>query len=365
MYVAIERKPENGCEIQNAACARSGIMLNLKVVTTAQHQRESDTGEEGTLTHGTVVLKRLVAPWAGTKRIIFADSYFASATTPLELLKMGLRFIGVVKTATHGFPMGALSVIPLDARGQHASFTHANADGVTDMMAVLWVDRERRYFIASTSTSLPGAPCQRVRWRQMSTEAARVALTVEQPQVAEVYYRGCASIDRQNRCLQDDLKLEHKYVTQDWSKRVNLSLLGICFVDAWMLYSGAQATAATLTQAEFYENLAEQLIDNTYDSVGAGRRGLPAVGEPEDAPAPLRFGVGVHLTPTLKRRREALAETTDRCAQRTCRVCKHKRTTSVCSRCRAASVGEVFCCGPRTGRNCFDVHMREVHQLDV
>ena len=27
MYVAIDRKPENGCEIQNAACGRSGVMI--------------------------------------------------------------------------------------------------------------------------------------------------------------------------------------------------------------------------------------------------------------------------------------------------------------------------------------------------
>ena len=31
-YVAIDRKPENGCEIQNAACGRSGVMLRLKLV---------------------------------------------------------------------------------------------------------------------------------------------------------------------------------------------------------------------------------------------------------------------------------------------------------------------------------------------
>jgi hypothetical protein len=29
MYVAIDRKPENGCEIQNSACGKSGVMLRL------------------------------------------------------------------------------------------------------------------------------------------------------------------------------------------------------------------------------------------------------------------------------------------------------------------------------------------------
>eukprot|EP00171_Calliarthron_tuberculosum_P023795 IDg23795t1 len=36
MCVAIDRKPENGCEIQNSACGRSGIMMRLHLVTTAE-----------------------------------------------------------------------------------------------------------------------------------------------------------------------------------------------------------------------------------------------------------------------------------------------------------------------------------------
>jgi hypothetical protein len=35
MYVAIERKPDNGCEIQNACDGRSGIMMQLKLVRSA------------------------------------------------------------------------------------------------------------------------------------------------------------------------------------------------------------------------------------------------------------------------------------------------------------------------------------------
>jgi len=40
--------------------------------------------------------------------------------------------------------MSTLSVLPLEERGDHISYTHKTADGVADMLAVLWVDRERR-----------------------------------------------------------------------------------------------------------------------------------------------------------------------------------------------------------------------------
>jgi Transposase IS4 len=39
-YIAIDRKPENGCEIQNTACGRSGIILRLQLVTTPEDRKE-------------------------------------------------------------------------------------------------------------------------------------------------------------------------------------------------------------------------------------------------------------------------------------------------------------------------------------
>jgi len=273
MYVAIDRKPENGCEIQNAACGRSGIMLRLSVVTSTEHRQETAAGDNDGQPHGTAVIKNLVAPWAGTTRVVCADSYFASVATAQQLLGMGLRFIGVVKTATRGFPMASMSTAPLGARGEHFSYKHTSADGVTDLMAVVWVDRERRYFIASASSTIPGKPYTRLRWRQGDESAARVTLTVPQPQVAETYYCCCSQIDRHNRCRQDDLQLEDKIVTHDWSMRVNLSLLGMCIVDSLLLYSGARGAAAGHNQNEFYEDLAEQLIETLSRRLECGRVG--------------------------------------------------------------------------------------------
>jgi len=83
---------------------------------------------------------------------------------------------------------------------------------------------------------------------------------------------------------------------------VNVSLLGICVVDAWILHSGAHGTAAELTQNQFYEDLAAELIDNTFDTVGLRARGAPVVDSADRGVPPLCFGVGIHLNPTLKRR---------------------------------------------------------------
>jgi len=61
--------------------------------------------------------------------------------------------------------------------------------------------------------------------------------------VLETNYQCCAQIERYNRCRHDDLRLEHKLLTHDWSMLVNFVLLGMCVVDEWLLYAGAHGPA--------------------------------------------------------------------------------------------------------------------------
>ena len=40
IYVAMDRKPENGEEIQNSACGRSGVMMRLRIVKSEKNEEE-------------------------------------------------------------------------------------------------------------------------------------------------------------------------------------------------------------------------------------------------------------------------------------------------------------------------------------
>jgi hypothetical protein len=83
-YVAIDRKPENGCEVQKAACGRSGIMLQLQLVKTAYHEATASTMG--------------LSSWSiwsslGTAkddRIVCADSYFALASRLRCILRLAV-----------------------------------------------------------------------------------------------------------------------------------------------------------------------------------------------------------------------------------------------------------------------------------
>jgi Transposase IS4 len=124
-YVAIDRKPENGCEVQNAACGRSGKMQQLQLGSTAYHEATRELESEVGLNHGTVVLERLVKPWYGRgDRIVCADSYVASVEAALHLKARGLSFIGVVKTANSSYPMMFMQAKVLPSRGKCKSFVH-------------------------------------------------------------------------------------------------------------------------------------------------------------------------------------------------------------------------------------------------
>ncbi len=351
-------------------------MMRLKLVKTMEEQNTHiQPGDDGLL-HGTAVLKYLVLPWARTDRIVCADSYFASVGTLKELKRIGLRFIGVVKTATRQFPQSYLANLEMRVRGERRGVIARDENDTPYMLAFCWMDRDRRYFISSTTSLQPGRAYTRQRWRQVSNlpNAApeRVELEIPIPQAAELYYDACGMIDRHNRCRQDDLMLERKLGTMDWSMRVNTSLLGMCIVDTWYAYS--QCTKANdgtdEKQKDFYSFLAEELIDNNYDSVGRRNRDGST---PDTTRAPrlvtvnglARCGVEAHLSPT-KRRRVEKGVTTNGLYQGKCKVCK-KKTVFVCSLCKDANEDgifhgkEVWLCMNKQGETCFIDHLADKH----
>ena len=118
-FVSIERKPEDGCEVQNLASAESAIMPRIEIVTGATDKNERAL--EGSFNHLIAVLKRLVGPWVYADLFICADSYFASVQSEIQLLKLGLCFIWMVMTARRAFAMHFLRQVESDGRGHNTT----------------------------------------------------------------------------------------------------------------------------------------------------------------------------------------------------------------------------------------------------
>ncbi|KAI2514170.1 Transposase IS4 [Fragilaria crotonensis] len=370
-YIVIDRKPENGCEIQNAACGESGVMLRLKLVKGVDLVNDEDDGvpTETSLLHGTNVLLNVVSPWFGSHRIVCADSYFASVGAANELYKHGLRFIGVVKTATKGFPKSYLSGVELERRGDFRALTTAMPANVGDpqLASFVWMDRERRYFIATAGSLQAGTPYTRCRWRQVSDEPnappQKVNLVVSQPQIVEIYYSTCSAIDKHNRLRQDDLRIEKKVETVNWSTRVNLSIFAMIVVDSWLVYN-AFTQGRALNQKEFYSVLAEELFDNDYNNRGqpssAARRSFQqeACIKAVESGSP-KSGVLAHLTPIKRFKNNINGQPTTFRYQGRCKECQTK-TTWQCSDCEENGK-TVFLCSTKNGKRCFVEHLARNH----
>jgi hypothetical protein len=64
-------------------------------------------------------------------------------------------------------------------------------------------------------------------------------LTIPQPMAAGLVYSVAAGIiDQHNCCRQDNLQLERKLMTCDWSLCVNFSILGMHIIDTWLAWKG-------------------------------------------------------------------------------------------------------------------------------
>ena len=78
-YVAIDRKPENDCDIQDSCCGVSGIMIRLKVVKQEGDYSDTESDEDSSsIGHGVKVLNELISSWTVSGRLVCSDLYFAS-----------------------------------------------------------------------------------------------------------------------------------------------------------------------------------------------------------------------------------------------------------------------------------------------
>ena len=249
------------------------------------------------------------------------------------------------------------------------------------MMAYVWMDRDRRYFISTASTLQPGQPYTRVRWRQQerqdildedqdgdavnNEEAVKQKLTIPQPKCSEIYYNTCGAIDKHNRHRQDTLMLEKKIETKTWDKRVTTSLFGMYVVDAWLMYKGATTDSLQpdpeLNQQEFYTALAEDLIERGHmrRTRQSGRQGIVNPHHNNEKNNQPFLGASLIAVPKMKRKRNG--RVTKYRAQGRCRVCYDGRPTNVCSACKETLNELHYLCNPRSGRDCFERHYQDNH----
>ena len=271
-YVAIKRKPENGCEIRDSCCGKTGILCRLKIVKSndgiddddgedkQQQQNETDTQLNNA---GTQAVLDLVGPWLDKCRVVVGDSAFSSVNTCVQLGKRRTGYIGVVKQATKYFPKQPLQNTVLARCGMFVGMGTTVSN--SRILAYVWSDRDRRLFVASAGSLARGIPTARIRRRKVGDDEGNrrvedVLIEVPMPRSTAMYYDAANKIDMHNK-VRSECGIERCFGTHDWSIRVNLGILGMLFTDAWLLYSATCGRNNNHNTHTFFAALADDLID--------------------------------------------------------------------------------------------------------
>jgi len=286
----IARKPEGvGIEVKASADGSSGILLRLEIHE-GQRSNRPRLYEDRLPFHSAIVL-RLTDPWRGTGRTIVADAAFGSVRTALEVEKLGNHFMGVVKTATKGYPKQVFKAWGSSdrERGEHKVLT-ATVEGVN----VISLGRYAKpglvkTFVATTGVTIPGEPITVKRTYRLVRDGTVVTekrdKTTPRPKLVEDLFKHFGVIDFHDRLRQGYLKLEKIYLTKVWWRRLFTTVFGICVVDAYLVYVyeyklvRGQNEDGMLNLFEFVDKLSYSLIHYSDPVSGSirGRRDVAAV----------------------------------------------------------------------------------------
>ena len=149
------------------ADADTKVILQLEIQEGADVMADMENMAEYKLV-GTAQLLRLTKPWHGSGRAVSADSPFASVATAVACRKNGLHFTGLVKTASRMYPKQYIDEAEFQEIGDDITLT-SNVEG-HNIMAHAWGDKVRKCFVSTHSTTFPGKPSNKRRWREMLDE---------------------------------------------------------------------------------------------------------------------------------------------------------------------------------------------------
>ena len=219
------------------------------------------------------------------------------------------------------------------------------------MIASVWADRTRKYFISTCGSTVAAPPIHRSRWKETGYGPEKVDLEIPIHRIAATYFRYCDVVDHHNRSRQDTLNLE-KFEFKTWDMRVVTMLVGILVVDAYKLYQGAitRSVENTIrldiggnplqTQREFVRSLTMNLL--RYDSVRRERLHA-ATSHPAT-----QFAV-LPVVPTKRKLTNGKTVQSKRRKQLRCKMCGNKASA------RCVGCGQCYC-SPFTAAACIEAH---------
>jgi hypothetical protein len=112
--------------------------------------------------------------------------------------------------------MDILSRRTLQRKGDWFGLVNKNEDQVPEYLAYVWIDRDRRYFMATTSSLAMGDQVVRDWLHQLvkdkETPPERTEINLTQPRATQLYNECAAKIDQHNRDCQATMGLKKRWL---------------------------------------------------------------------------------------------------------------------------------------------------------
>ena len=233
----IKRKPKPlGTELKSVCEGTMGICINIEIqkgkIAMARKKWAKDYSATTACTLRLIDQLHIseIGEVSPPRRCVFADSWFASVATVLALReRLGLDFTGPVKTAHANFPLDSLRfTVSKKVRGDFVVYKcleHVN------LWAVAWHDHHFKCYITTHGVTTPGKPAPK---RRQDKEGHNWLKEVPRPHVIAQYQHEMGYVDRHNNFRQGSLHLAKVWKTKRWQTRIQLELLGMSMVDAFL-----------------------------------------------------------------------------------------------------------------------------------
>ena len=388
----IARKPEGtGAEMKSVACALSLVILQLEAMEGKDANRAKQWTEE--FGEGAAICLRLCQRWAGSARIVIADSAFSSVKTLIALFcLLGLYFGGMVKTAHTHFPKKYFknwfrgedeehTRDPINnPRGSwitlQSTFTHIRNpldQREYPIYAVGWADKKLKHIVCNYGTSHRCPTDSRRKRKKVVTdpvtgfnETIDYEKLIKRPDFIKKFFDAFAAIDINDHYRQGILEMERNWLTSKWWVRIFTTITAIVFVNCYFAYKLEYLERNAFIADEeglmdltsFLGKLAHGLIFNAGSEVGRRLRQRDRDGDVDD---------GENLV--HQHRLNALSELpvyggisreSNNRAKRRCKLC-NKTASYYCATCSDINNEVLYVvCGPMSRNKCCLEHFQNI-----
>lgn len=179
---------------------------------------------------------RLVKPWMGEPRTVYADSYFGSPASAVALMEKGLFSVMHVKKRRYfpkGVPIDIISSLPNDLGSYIARTANVPRKPHIKLLLVSQMDRKPQCVISTGGTTIQKSEVSRSEYL---AGGARVVKQFKPIQVLQEYASAKGAVDVNNNVRDNKRNFHDVMRSANWQVRVLAFALAIAESNAYLAY---------------------------------------------------------------------------------------------------------------------------------